>query len=85
MPTKSEIKGRLMVKLSDGSCVEMPEEISLEEVETIAEQYEFVRVVRCEYCEYSHEEDEFERWCYGFGSPARLVRKDDFCSHGKRG
>lgn len=43
-----------------------------------------VPVVRCEYCEYSHEEDEFERWCYGFGSPARLVRKDDFCSHGKR-
>ena len=41
-------------------------------------------LVRCEYCEYSHEEDEFERWCYGFGSPARLVRKDDFCSHGKR-
>ena len=41
-------------------------------------------LVRCEYCEYSHEENEFERWCYGFGSPARLVRKDDFCSHGKR-
>ncbi len=84
MPTKSEIKGRLMMKLSDGSCVEIPEEVSLEETETIAEHYEFVRVVRCKDCEYSREEDEFERWCYGFCSPARLVRKDDFCSHGKR-
>ena len=84
MPEKSEIKGRLMMKLTDGSCVEIPEAISLEEAETIAEQYEFVRVVRCEYCEYSHEKDEFERWCSGLGSPARLVRKDDFCSHGKR-
>lgn len=47
MPTKSEIKGRLMIKLTDGSYVEIPEAISLEEAETIAEQYEFVRVVRC--------------------------------------
>lgn len=37
-------------------------------------------VSRCEYC---RKEDEFEHWCYGFCSPARLVRKDDFCSHGK--
>lgn len=51
---------------------------------TDAPTIDAVEVVRCEYCEYSHEEDEFERWCYGFGSPARLVRKDDFCSHGKR-
>lgn len=41
-------------------------------------------LVRCQYCKYSYEKDEFERWCNGFGSPARLVRKDDFCSHGKR-
>ena len=35
----------------------------------------------CENCKYCREEDEYEYWCYGFCSPARLVRKDDFCSH----
>lgn len=40
-------------------------------------------VVLCRDCEYCRKEDEFEHWCYGFCSPARLVRKDDFCSHGK--
>lgn len=40
-------------------------------------------VVRCENCKYCRKVDEFEYWCYGFCSPARLVRKDDFCSHGK--
>lgn len=39
-------------------------------------------IVRCENCKYCRKEDEFEYWCYGFCSPARLVRKDDFCSHG---
>ena len=53
-------------------------------LDELRQYMDVVDVVRCEYCEYSHEEDEFERWCYGFGSPARLVRKDDFCSHGKR-
>ena len=28
--------------------------------------------------------DEFELWCNGFCSPARLVRKDDFCSYGSK-
>lgn len=40
-------------------------------------------VVLCKDCEYCRRVDEFEYWCYGFYSPARLVRKDDFCSHGK--
>lgn len=39
--------------------------------------------VRCEYCKYCLEEGEFEYWCYGFCSSARLVRKDDFCSYWK--
>lgn len=61
MPTKSEIKGRLMIKLTDGNYVEIPEVISLEEAETMAEQYEFVRVVRCRNCEcwYPEEDDEY--------------------------
>lgn len=40
-------------------------------------------VVLCKDCEYCRRVDEFEYWCDGFCSPARLVRKDDFCSHGK--
>lgn len=40
-------------------------------------------VVRCKDCEYCRRVDEFEYWCDGFCSPVRLVRKDDFCSHGK--
>lgn len=39
-------------------------------------------VVLCRDCEYCRRVDEFEYWCDGFCSPARLVRKDDFCSHG---
>ncbi len=39
-------------------------------------------LVRCENCKYCHKEDEFEYWCYGLGSPARLVKKEDFCSYG---
>lgn len=41
-----------------------------------------VEVVRCRECKYCRKEDESEYWCYGFCSPARLVRKDDFCSYG---
>lgn len=41
-----------------------------------------IPLVRCENCKYCHKEDESEYWCYGFCSPARLVRKDDFCSYG---
>ena len=40
-------------------------------------------VVTCGECEYCIKKDEHELWCNGFCSPARLVRKDDFCSHGK--
>lgn len=39
-------------------------------------------LARCENCKYCRKEDEYEYWCYGFGSLARLVRKDDFCSYG---
>ena len=39
-------------------------------------------IVWCENCKYCRKVDESEYWCYGFCSPARLVRKDDFCSHG---
>ncbi len=38
--------------------------------------------VSCENCKYCRKVDESEYWCYGFCSPARLVRKDDFCSYG---
>lgn len=40
-------------------------------------------VVLCMDCKYCQKADEFEFWCHGFHSPARLVRKDDFCSYGK--
>ena len=39
-------------------------------------------VVLCRDCKYCRKVDEFEYWCEGFYSPARLVRKDDFCSQG---
>ena len=39
-------------------------------------------IVWCENCKYCRKVDESEYWCYGFCSPARLVKKDDFCSHG---
>lgn len=42
-----------------------------------------VEVVRCKDCKYCLQTDEFEYWCDGFCSPARLVRKEDFCSHGE--
>ena len=42
-----------------------------------------VEVVRCKDCKYCLSGDEYELWCNGFCSPARLVRADDFCSHGK--
>lgn len=73
MPTKSEIKGRLMIKLTDGNYVEIPEVISLEEAETMAEQYEFVRVVRCRDCEWWYPEVDDE---YGH------CRKHDFWTFG---
>lgn len=41
-------------------------------------------VVRCENCQYCCITDRFEYWCRGFCSPARLVRHDDFCSHGEK-
>lgn len=40
-------------------------------------------VVRCKDCKYCLKADEFEYWCNGFCFPARLVNKEDFCSHGK--
>ena len=42
-----------------------------------------VEVVRCKDCKYCLQTDEFEYWCDGFCSPMRLVRKEDFCSHGE--
>ena len=41
-------------------------------------------IVRCRECKHCRKVDESEYWCYGFCSPARLVRKDDFCSYGER-
>lgn len=41
-----------------------------------------LEIVRCENCKYCRKVDESEYWCYGICSPARLVRKDDFCSYG---
>ena len=43
-----------------------------------------VDLVRCGECKYCLQTDEFEYWCHGFCSPARLVREEDFCSHGER-
>lgn len=84
MPTKSEIKGRLMIKLTDGNYVEIPEVISLEEAETMAEQYEFVRVVRCRDCEYG-EQDEIGRWfCRNFGCQVGDEDGSGFCADGER-
>lgn len=84
MPTKSEIKGRLMAKLSDGSYVEIPEEISLEEAETMVEQYEFVRVVRCKDCRHYVRVQSFtggsQMGCELFKIVD--VYDDDFCSWG---
>lgn len=48
------------------------------------EEKDVVEVVRCKDCKYSVETDKYERWCYGFCQPARLVRSDDYCSHGKK-
>ena len=45
---------------------------------------DMVEVVRCADCKYCLKEDDYSLWCHGFCSPARLVRPDDFCSHGKR-
>ena len=41
-------------------------------------------IIRCKECKHCRKVDESEYWCYGFCSPARLVRKDDFCSYGER-
>lgn len=43
-----------------------------------------VPVVRCKDCKYCLQTDEFEYWCNGFCNPARIVRKEDFCSHGAK-
>lgn len=43
---------------------------------------DLVEVVRCKDCKYCVVEDEYEYWCNGFCSPARLVTPIDFCSHG---
>ena len=40
-------------------------------------------VVLCDDCRYANRTDLFELWCNGFCHPARLVRPDDFCSHGE--
>lgn len=84
MPEKSEIKGRLMIKLTDGSYIEIPEEISLEEVKTIAEQHEFVRVVRCKDCRHYVRIQSFtggsQMGCEFF--KVYDMYDDDYCSRG---
>ncbi len=39
---------------------------------------------RCEYCRYCLDEDEYEHWCNGWGSPARLTGLSDYCSKWKK-
>lgn len=52
MPTRSGIIGTVKLKMEDGTFVDLPDPISLEEITTFAEQYEFVKVVRCKDCKY---------------------------------
>lgn len=68
--------------LQPHSANETPKLLS-EAADAIEKLNDVQPVVLCRDCEYCRKEDEFEHWCYGFCSPARLVRKDDFCSHGK--
>ena len=42
-----------------------------------------VQITYCEDCDYCTKEDDFEYWCNGWGSPARLVRPRDYCSRAK--
>lgn len=49
-----------------------------------APRVDAVPVVRCKDCKYCEEIDKYEFWCYGVGSPARLMCADDYCSHGER-
>ena len=61
------------------------EQAQLDKVFELGREDAKAEIVRCKNCKYCREEDEFEHWCYGFGfcSPARLVREEDFCSYGK--
>lgn len=43
-----------------------------------------VEVVWCKDCIHCDMVDENERWCLGWGSPARLVAPDSYCSRGIR-
>lgn len=40
-------------------------------------------VVLCKNCRYCIKIGDDELWCNGFCHPSRLVRPDDYCSHGE--
>lgn len=71
-----------LLKCADGySYIETPTDSAITDIKSMP-AVDVRSVVLCRDCEYCRKEDEHEYWCYGFCSPARLVRKDDFCSHG---
>lgn len=41
-------------------------------------------VVLCRDCRNCGKVDDWEYWCFGLGSPARLVTPEDWCSKGKK-
>ena len=84
MPTKSGIIGTVKIKMEDGTFVDLPAPISLEEITTFAEQYEFVRVVRCGKCRHYQGNHDVPGCApcdfWGIGG----VMWDDFCKRGER-
>lgn len=52
-------------------------------IKALVEGGTLVEVVRCCVCKWCLDGDEHEHWCNGFGSPARLVTLEDYCSRGE--
>lgn len=83
MPTKSEIIGTVKIKMEDGTFVDLLDPISLEEITTFVEQYEFVKVVRCGECKFRDPED--KKCDCGHGILWQLPRDDNwFCADGEK-
>ena len=75
-------KGKTVYEIGEAPC----RACDIGDVLDLLEDYpaaDVVEVVRCKDCKYCLQTDEFEYWCDGFCSPMRLVRKEDFCSHGE--
>lgn len=80
MPTKSGIIGTVKIKMKDGTFVDLPDPISLEEITTFAEQYEYVKVVRCKDCKHAQKDTLFHTiYCNG-----KECTPDWFCADGER-